>query len=255
MDKLRIGIMGSGNTAFHLGKALKQAGLGPNFICGRNHESIQELAQLIHCEAVLHTQHIPACDLLILAISDSAIAQIQIPIDTTMLVVHCSGMAPMHSLNAYPRHGVFYPLQTMSKGIPLHYADIPFCIEANQESDAEILMSLAQGISKMVFRIDSRQRQLLHTAAVFANNFSNALFGIAESIAIENQLPFDLLKPLILETAHKATVFGPQSAQTGPARRGDIKTMEQHVSHLKDPDLIAMYELISQYIQKRYQKV
>src|SRR5690606_18219747 len=96
------------------------------------------------------------------------------------------------------------------------------------------LEELAGSLSKRVFQCDSKQRLSLHTAAVFACNFTNHFYAIAADILNKHGLDFDLIRPLILETAQKVMENQPKEVQTGPAVRNDIRTMEKHLALLHD---------------------
>ena len=114
-------------------------------------------------------------------------------------------------------------------------------------------MAMARAVSRNVVKISSYERQALHVAAVFAANFTNHMLLLAQEIMKENSLSFDWLKPLIAEMISKSLAIGPENAQTGPARRGDFKTLDKHVAFLADSEsLNEIYKLISQDIVDRY---
>ncbi|MFA5298699.1 MAG: DUF2520 domain-containing protein, partial [Lutibacter sp.] len=144
------------------------------------------------------------------------------------LVVHTSGSMAMEELKSNSNKGVFYLLQTFSKERKINFSTVPICIEAETEKDLLLLETLAKSISKNCYRIDSNQRKSLHVAAVFVNNFVNHLYQIGHEICAENKVPFEILLPLIKETADKITTLPPFEAQTGPAKRNDTKTIEKH---------------------------
>lgn len=141
-------------------------------------------------------------------------------------VVHTSGSANIHDLDKKNRRGVFYPLQTFSKRVDLDFSEVPLCIETLNKSDYPMLKSLAESVSNTVKRVNSNQRAALHLAAVFVNNFTNQLFRVAHEITESESTEFDLLKPLIMETAKKVQELSPYLAQTGPAKRHDKKTIK-----------------------------
>jgi predicted short-subunit dehydrogenase-like oxidoreductase (DUF2520 family) len=91
----------------------------------------------------------------------------------------------------------------------------------------------------------------LHLAAVFACNFPNYLYTIAQQLLAAHQMEFDMLKPLILETAQKVQQQFPATVQTGPAVRNDQNTMNAHLQMLSnEPMLQEIYTLLSQGIIK-----
>lgn len=133
--------------------------------------------------------------------------------------------------------------------------EVPVCVEASNEETETQLIELAQRISRTVYTVDSEERKVLHLAAVMASNFSNHLWAIAKELLDERQLDFDLLKPLLNETFRKAMhASHPADVQTGPARRGDLQTLEAHLDLLKGhPDLQNIYKVLSQHIRKWYE--
>ncbi len=159
----------------------------------------------------------------------------------------------MKALNTHERYGVFYPLQTFSRNRKVSFQDIPICIEANANSDVALLRTLATSISNNVAEVSSEERATLHLAAVFVNNFTNYLYAVSEDILKAKELDFSLLKPLLQETAEKVQSLSPKEAQTGPAKRNDLKTMQNHVHLLqqlgKEP-LIELYKKLSEGIQQ-----
>lgn len=251
-----IVLIGAGNVAFHLGQALKAKGLNIVQVYSRTASNAKKLAQLLQCESTNNLKKInPDAQLYILAVSDHVIVQLakkiatQIPEDA--LVVHTSGATPAQSLKGlFKFYGTFYPLQTFSKSRAVDFTQIPFCIYANRKIHREQLASLAKKLSPAVYFINDQQRAVLHVAAVFANNFTNHLIQVSESILKAEDLPFDLLKPLILETANKIQHNAPKAMQTGPAIRNDQSTIQQHLSYLeKHPDYQKLYLLLTQSIQ------
>jgi predicted short-subunit dehydrogenase-like oxidoreductase (DUF2520 family) len=196
-----------------------------------------------------------AADMYILAVKDNAIQAVskELVIQDGLLV-HTSGSIAMEALPESVRRGVFYPLQTISGVPPKNLENIPFCIEAENEEDYTLLEDLAKCITNSVQRISSEKRRQLHLAAVFANNFTNHMYFLASDICNEHELPFELLKPLIRETYEKIMLQDPLDAQTGPARRNDLKTLQEHVLLLKKSRYKNVYTTISESIQKTYGK-
>ncbi|HEX7411325.1 MAG TPA: DUF2520 domain-containing protein, partial [Bacteroidales bacterium] len=151
-------------------------------------------------------------------------------------------------------YGVLYPLQTFSQKIAVELKHVPFCIEASDKDSMELLRQVASAVSDTVVEIDSDRRKVLHLAAVFACNFPNAMYAIADDILKNAGLPFQLLHPLILETAHKTTLDQPWNVQTGPARRNDLSTIQTHEAMLKDmASYKEIYTLLSNAIHAHYQ--
>ena len=193
--------------------------------------------------------------IIILAISDDAIADYSASLNQSdALLVHTSGSVNLHHMDKKHRRGVFYPLQTFSKNKPLEFSSIPICIEALQKEDLNLLTALADALWCKSRVISSEQRLALHLAAVFVNNFSNQMYRIAHEITDGARLDFDLLKPLILETAMKVQDLSPYQAQTGPALRKDQKTIKRHLKQLEKENHRLIYELITKSIQQTHGK-
>ena len=157
--------------------------------------------------------------------------------------------------NRFENFGVFYPVQTFSKTRNLDFSKIPICIEANSITLENELLELAKILSSSACVIDSEKRKFLHLSAVFASNFSNHMYDIAAEILSQKDISFDLLKPLIDETAQKAIDTGARNAQTGPAVRNDQKIIQNHIEMLKNqPEFEKIYRFVSESIFKLSQK-
>jgi predicted short-subunit dehydrogenase-like oxidoreductase (DUF2520 family) len=142
-----------------------------------------------------------------------------------------------------------YPLQTFTKNTKLNYSEIPFLIEANNSRTLNFIKNIASLISENVVETNSEQRKNIHIAAVFACNFTNYLYTIADNLLENQNLSFDLLKPLIKETTRKAIEFKPEQNQTGPAKRKDLNVINKHLKALNQtPDIQKLYKIISDMI-------
>lgn len=189
-------------------------------------------------------------EIYIIAISDDAISEFSKQLNfQNKLVVHTSGSVSINDLKCNANKGVFYPLQTISKHKKINFNSIPLCLETENQNDFILLEKLAKSISKNVYKINSEQRKSLHVAAVFVNNFTNHLYKIANDICNEHQVDFNVLKPLIKETAKKITHLSPIEAQTGPAIRNDVKTIKKHLSML-DNKQQEIYSILTKSIQE-----
>lgn len=245
-----ITILGSGKVAHHLiANILDSDQLQLQQIYARNTNSV---AHLVSEDLVVNdVMQLEPADIFILAVSDSAIeevsAQIQLP---NQFVVHTSGTIPLSAIKQEKR-GVMYMLQSFTKEKEVDFTSIPFCIEAHHLADFQLLEQLAVCFSERVYKISSEQRKAIHLAAVFVNNFANHMFTLGEEICKEHQVPFEILKPLISETANKIMELSPLEAQTGPASRGDQNTINQHLEMFTDPTKKEIYQLITKSIQQR----
>ncbi|MGI4803549.1 MAG: Rossmann-like and DUF2520 domain-containing protein [Janthinobacterium lividum] len=251
---MRITLIGSGNVATHLAAAFKNAGHKIVQVYSRNLQHAALLAYHVKAEPINHFTELSAeTDLIIISVKDDALEQVASFITLkNILVVHTCGAVSMQVLQKYfDNCGVFYPLQTFSKVRELDFWSVPLCIESTDKNSMQVLLDLGRTISNNVQMIDSDQRKTLHVAAAFACNFPNYLFGVAANLLQQKQMNFDLLKPLILESALKVQEFLPQNVQTGPAIRRDEKTMQTHLDLLKEqPNLQEIYRLLSQGIIK-----
>ncbi|QYJ67771.1 Rossmann-like and DUF2520 domain-containing protein [Flavobacterium litorale] len=246
---LKVVIIGSGNVAHHLITVFEQSNSVQLVQAyARNAASLSNLLPASKITTNFNT--ILPADVYIISVTDDAIAEVAALLPfTNQLVVHTSGSVGLQQLNAKNRRGVFYPLQTFSKNKAVDFKQIPLCLESELEADYAILETLAKAVSDNVYAINSKQRQSLHVAAVFVNNFVNDLYRIGYDICNENNVPFDILRPLIHETANKVQVLQPKEAQTGPAKRNDVRTMEKHLAFLTDEKKKIIYTLLSQSIQ------
>ncbi|MGD1845034.1 MAG: Rossmann-like and DUF2520 domain-containing protein [Salibacteraceae bacterium] len=248
----RLSLIGSGNVATHLGKALTAVQVPVQQVLSRNAVQGKALSDTIGADFTTDFSQLhPETELCILAVSDDAVATVaaQLP-KLSCLLVHTSGAVPMQQLATYgARIGVFYPLQTFSKDRTVDFAQLPVCIESAQENDLPLLESLARRLSPKCYQVDSEQRKMLHLAAVFVNNFTNHMYQIGAELLAEARLPMDLLHPLMEETAQKAQTGLPKDWQTGPARRGDERVLKGHEQLLSEhPDFQKIYTLVSQSI-------
>ncbi|NOX45381.1 MAG: DUF2520 domain-containing protein [Chlorobi bacterium] len=248
----KISFIGAGNVATHLAKTFVDAGKEITQVFSRDLHRSRELA--IKCEAVPVNEISGIgqdADLIVISVSDDALVEVvdQLKVGNT-LVVHTSGSVSMDVLKPLGENiGVFYPLQTFSKERDICFNEVPLCLEAGSMENLELLKILAISITEKIYFIDSAQREKLHLAAVFACNFPNFLYSIAENILEENGLSFEMMKPLIIETAEKAKSISPSNAQTGPALRKDIKIIDKHIGMLSEhEDFREVYELLSKKI-------
>ncbi len=252
---ITISIIGSGNLATQLGLALHKEGYCISQIFSRSKKNAETLAKKVDAKAITDLKDLAqTASIYFIAVKDDAIATIAKQLKLKgQIVVHTSGSVPLDVLKSISRnYGVFYPLQTFSKEKPADFKTIPVCIEANNNSTATTLLYFAKSISGNVQKVNSEKRKKIHLAAVFACNFSNHMYAIADALLAKDKLPLDLLRPLIEETAAKVKTGKPKNVQTGPALRQDKKTMKEHLNLLsKEKDLQKLYSLLSESIVKR----
>ena len=245
---IRVVIIGSGNVAQHLIKAFtKSNSIEIVQAFSRNKQNLENLIDSSKITSDLNA--LIDADLYIISVSDNAIAEVSHQLNLkNKLVVHTSGSISMTDLENKNRKGVFYPLQTFSKNAVVNFEAIQICLESENNDDYKLLETVAKSISDKVFNINSNQRKALHVSAVFVNNFVNHLYKIGNDICIENNIPFEILQPLITETANKITSLSPNEAQTGPAKRNDTQTINTHLQFLSDENQKEIYKILTKSI-------
>ena len=245
---MKITIIGAGNVATHMTKALFDAGDSILQVWSRTPEHAIDLAHKVGAEPLTDLGKIsPDADLYLFCVKDDALPDViaRMP-ETGGIWVHTAGSLSMELFAARKSdYGVIYPLQTFSRNRALSFEEIPLFIEGSTPANAAMLEQLAHTLSLNVYRLPGAKRKKLHLAAVFACNFVNHLYALSAEILNEEELPFDVLLPLIAETAAKVREMAPVAAQTGPALRGDEKVMQQHLDQIVDPHVREIYRLLS----------
>jgi len=232
---ISVTIVGRGNVGTHLWKALQNA----------------EGIKVTHIDS-RHLEAIEKSDVAIIAVSDDAIGEVSSQVNNDF-VVHTSGSVSMNGLTNTGNKGVFYPLQTFTKDNEIDFTNIPFCLESDDPMGLDILESLVKVLNGNIFHVNSDQRKRLHVAAVFVNNFTNHMYVIAHEICSQYNIPFDILEPLIIETCKKIKSISPLDAQTGPAKRNDEETIQNHLNLLNQSQqeiYIKLTESIQTYGKK-----
>ncbi|MBN8856518.1 MAG: hypothetical protein BGO55_17120 [Sphingobacteriales bacterium 50-39] len=249
---MQIVIIGSGNVATVLGGKLQEAGHRIVQVFSRRPEHAMRLANELQCGHVSKLANIyNAADLYIAALSDDALrtlgSQISLP---GKLIVHTSGATPKEVLlKVSANSGVLYPLQSLRKELR-PYPEIPILVDANLPEDLERIAVVARSISGQVQTADNDTRLKLHVAAVLVNNFTNHLYVLAEEYCRKEGADFNMLLPLIRETADRLSRIPPRDAQTGPAIRGDAATIKRHLELIGSyKDIKEVYTLITRQIQ------
>jgi len=255
----KVALIGAGNLATQLALALTIKGIAVQQVFSHTLDSARLLGQKVNAPFTNDlSQLVKNADIYIIAVKDSAIEEVlkKLTLNKNSLIVHTAGSVPMDIMTGTTNHyGVFYPLQTFSKERNIDFFDIPICIEANDNAQLVKLEELAKKISSSVHRINSEERKTLHLAAVFVNNFVNHFYGIGAEILHQKGLDFNLLKPLIHETAEKIQLMDPLEAQTGPAKRNDRAVIENHLKLLADrPELQKIYSFVTESIYQFHQK-
>lgn len=250
---MKIVIIGSGNVAYHLAKALTLEKIGVSQVFGRNEKDLKEISDAFNIP--FSKDRLIDADLYIIAVKDESIEDVsKLITKKNCLVAHTSGSVEMEKLSGNYRKASFYPLQTFSKTKNLDYSKIPFFIEAENEQDFDLLETLALKVSSQVMKLNFEQRKYIHLTAVFACNFTNHLFAKAKEISDSQNIPFGYFLPLIDETVQKIHQMSPKDAQTGPAIRDDEKVLKSHKKLLVDKDAKAIFEVMNISIKNMYKK-
>ena len=237
----KVILIGSGNVATQLGRALIGNGFPILQVFSKNETHAKTLANQLNST---HSSDIKTinqnADWYIIAVKDDAVEEVANQFNVgNKIVSHTSGTVSIDVLkNTSSNFGVFYPLQTFSKDRQINWRGTPFCIEGSNANTETFLEKAANDISGNVQKLDTEQRRWAHLAAVWGNNFTNFMLTEAESICNAHNIPFSILKPLLEETIDKAFINGPSHSQTGPAIRHDEHTIQNHLKMLDGDKMI-----------------
>ncbi|HKK62882.1 MAG TPA: Rossmann-like and DUF2520 domain-containing protein [Bacteroidales bacterium] len=249
-----VAIAGMGNVGIHFAKAFDKAGIKITHLFSRDPAAVSNIAKKYHCDSLKYGDKILSPpDLILLCVPDSVIRTVgNLFNEPDSIIAHVSGSTGLEALQESPSYtGVFYPLQTFSKDVPLNIENIPFCIEGSNLQTENLLKNLASCLSNFVYSVDSEQRKALHVSAVFACNFTNHLASISMALLEKSNLDFNMLIPLLEQTYNKLKTASPKESQTGPAIRGDQSTISDHIDFLKNcPEERELYRLLSENIKK-----
>ncbi|MCB9169092.1 MAG: DUF2520 domain-containing protein [Flavobacteriales bacterium] len=247
-------LIGTGRVAFHLGHALTRAGRRITGIAGRDQQRTRELARELRTTPFAIDEGWPICAIYVIAVKDDAIAELAARIaPRDAVVAHTSGAQDVDVLKPHAHRAVLWPIQSLSPGTPADLTHTPFIIDGNDPVAREAIRDLAREVSGKVVELPLKERQVLHLAAVFASNFPVFLLQLADQLLDDHGIDPTLLRPLWSSIARKVAEVGPENALTGPARRGDLRTLERQLElSASDPDLRAAYALLSRMIMERY---
>lgn len=251
---MNIFLIGTGRMAYHLGHAMHKAGHSIVGITGRDPQKLADMSRFLQCPLVRWNQDWPAAEVAVIATSDDAIAEVSGRIRPSAgVVAHTAGAVDMDVLAPHEHRGVLWPIQTLSHGAPTDLSDIPLMVDGNTAEAREIMLKLARSISGSVLQLSHAQRQRMHLAAAITSNLPVFLVREAQRLLRQENLPPDLLMPLWRTTAANVSAIGPEHALTGPARRGDTRSIRTHLDELaSDPDLRRAYAQLSSMILKAY---
>ncbi len=257
----KISLIGTGNMAWHLLNCFRSADIEVLEVYGRNQKEANEFKSFFHTTCVNAISEISdQADVYFICVSDDAISEVlsllPFRLKSNQLLVHTSGALASGILSPFAEHyGCFWPVQTLTKARPVLTKEIPVVITASDTDVAAQLCELAAQISEQFMVLDDDKKQALHVAAVMVNNFTNHLYDLTASYCREEAVDFQLLGPIIKETALKAVSGVPGQIQTGPAVRNDISTIAKHRMHLKKyPALLKLYDLFTESIIAKFHK-
>lgn len=271
---MKIVLIGAGNLATHLGKALHAAGHDMVQVFSRTMQSAETLASLLDAEPLTDIAQVrDDADVYIFSVKDSALVQLVAQLcrhdadglgedgavnalrkakkgEHERVFLHTAGSMPMSVFKGMAQHyGVLYPMQTFSKQREVDFSIIPCFVEANDEFAQKQIEGLAREISGRVYQLSSEDRKYLHLSAVFACNFANHCYAISQELLEEHGIPFDVMLPLISETAAKVHEMMPKDAQTGPAVRYDENVIGKQSKLLENhPHFKKVYDSMSKSI-------
>ncbi len=251
---MKIFLIGSGNVATQLGKAFKKRGHKIVFVYSPNISHASRLGEELKSNWGKTLKAIPffPADVYIIAVKDDVITDVvkQLPSLKNKLVIHTSGATDISVLKKkFKNCGVLWQIQTIKARTKVDFRKVPLVIEASNPSAEKKLKHLANDLSKKVYSLNSKQRKVLHLGAVWVNNFPNHLYVLAEGLLKKHNMPFELFGALMQSTV-KSGMINPKAAQTGPAKRNDKKTMQEHLKLLPDKNYKTLYRLLSASILK-----
>lgn len=253
---MKIILIGAGNLATHLGKAIFAAGHDVVQVFSRTMQSATALASEVGAQPVSDISAVRAdADLYVVSVKDSALAEL-IPAlckgKETKVFLHTAGSIPMDVFQGMALHyGVLYPMQTFSKQREVDFSQIPCFIEANDEHALQQIGDVAHQVSSRVYHLASEDRKYLHLSAVFACNFANHCYAVSQELLQQHGIPFDVMLPLIDETAAKVHGMTPKDAQTGPAVRYDENVIGKQIQLLENqPYFQKIYDSMSKSIHE-----
>ena len=248
---MKIILIGAGNLATHLAKALLKAGHDILQVYSRTQKSASQLTAIVGGEPIVDIRKVrDDADLYIFSVKDSVLCDLVSLVckgKEDKVFLHTAGSMPMSVFDGVSRHyGVLYPMQTFSKAREVDFSAIPCFVEANDASSHQVIEEVARQISSKVYELSSEKRKYLHLAAVFACNFVNHCYALSQKVLEEQGIPFEVMLPLVDETARKVHELSPRDAQTGPAVRYDENVIRSQALLLENQPLLKdIYERMS----------
>lgn len=254
--KKNIVIIGAGNVATQIAKELHQKGHNILQVYSRTIESASLLAQQVNANYTIELDKLIAdADFYIFSVKDSVLEDVIASISNNRGIwIHTSGSMPMTIFKEKTsNHGVLYPLQTFNKEKDINWQEIPLFLEASDDDTYNAIWQLASALSDKIFPLSSDKRQYIHLSGVFACNFVNHMYDLANQFVTKTGLPYEVLLPLIDETSRKVHLLNPHDAQTGPAIRYDENVINKHLKLIEEQTTKEIYRLLSESIHQKHQ--
>lgn len=249
-----VAIIGSGNVACAYSNVLKNNGIKLQYIFVRNKENVLEVEKSFGVKTICDYELLFSCDLIIIAVKDDAIEEVAAKLQNYKgVLVHTSGTKNSSVLQCVDNYGIIYPLQTLTKNHDVDFKSVPILINGSNPEVKDKLRCVAEKMSDVVIECSDEDRRYIHMNAVYVSNFVNVMLQIGEKLLKEKSLNISILEPLVRETVNKAFSMGAEKALTGPARRGDVKTINKHLELLKNnEEEKEIYKLLTDYIINKY---
>lgn len=252
MHQKRISFAGAGRVGGAICMELFKAGYQIDLIVSESEKSSILLAKACNASWSAEPDFPDSTDVIIVAVPDHKLLSVlnTLKCKPGTIVAHTAGSFGLEVFSEIIEHqGVFYPLQTFTKGRNVNFRKVPLLIEASDSITSATLDEIAKSICDKVYFTDADHRKMLHLAAVFVSNFTNHLLTLGKEVSQKAGYQFEILEPLIAETISKAIAIGPENSQTGPAIRNDRNTMEKQIDLLSfSPELQELYKVVTQSI-------
>jgi predicted short-subunit dehydrogenase-like oxidoreductase (DUF2520 family) len=254
---LKTGFVGAGTTGTALAVRLSQKGWPVAGVSSRTLSSAQKLAGLVpNCQVCRTSQELAdAAELVFITTPDDVIARVcgEVHWHKGQSILHCSGAHSVDILEPAKKLGAavgsFHPLQTFAD-VDQAMANLPgstFALEA-EEPLLSTLKELTHLLDGNWVELRPGDKVLYHTAAVFACNYLVTLVKLAQDLwkdfGVSSNEATRALLPLLRGTLNNIDNIGLPSCLTGPVARGDLGTIERHLSALenKSPSLLSTYK-------------
>ncbi len=262
-----IGFVGAGKVGCTLGKYFVEAGEKVSGYFSRNTESAQAAAEFTKTKYYEEiTDIIKDSDAIFLTVPDGTIEEVWNSLKKYSIegkvFCHCSGAMSSSVFSDIDRMKAFgYSIHPL---FAIHskwqsYKEISkayFTIEGS-EKYLQFWTDFFEKMGNQVRRISGDKKILYHSGAVFASNLVVGIMDMASEILMEcgfdEQASKEALIPLFMNNCRNICNAGIMEALTGPVERGDIKTIEKHLSCLEG-NAENVYRTLSRQLVKIAQK-